>query len=139
MRRPSGRRSHRARRQRSAGGGRRRLDRIAEWPVAPALRSTAGDRLGIKAQARVRTQNNATIAGPRSRGADNRLAETDVVPADDRAAVGIVHIDDDVAAALGGGEFCLAVGRGAEPSPPGGTAGRQRKCRSAVARSRPLT
>jgi hypothetical protein len=50
----------------------------------------------------VRAQDDAAIAGPRDRGADNRLAETGVVPADDSAAIGIVHFDDDVATALGG-------------------------------------
>ena len=71
----------------------------------------------IEAQARLRAQDDAAIAGPRNRGADNRLAEPGVVPADDHAAVGIVHVDDDVATALGGDELCLVVGRGAEPEP----------------------
>jgi hypothetical protein len=64
-----------------------------------------------------RAQDDAAIAGPRDRGADNRLAETGVVPADDSAAIGIVHFDDDVATALGGGELRLAVGRGTELEP----------------------
>src|SRR5712671_4545401 len=81
------------------------------------LWSPTGDRLRIEAQDRLRAQDDAAIAGPRNRGADNRLAEPGVVPADDHAAVGIVHVDDDVATALGGDEFCLAVGRGAEPEP----------------------
>ena len=89
----------------------------AERPGVPGLRSPAGDRLRIEAQARLRAQDDAAIVGPRNRGADNRLAKTGVVPADDHAAVGIVHVDDDVATALGGDEFCLAVGRGAEPEP----------------------
>jgi hypothetical protein len=63
----------------------------------------------------VRAQDDAAIAGPRHRGADKRLAKPSIVPADDSAAVGIVHFDDDVATALGGGELRLAVGRGAEP------------------------
>src|SRR6202011_3769055 len=36
---------------------------------------------------------------------------------DDHAAVGIVHVNDDVTTALGGSELCLTVGRGAEPEP----------------------
>src|ERR1700737_4537597 len=65
----------------------------------------------------MRAQDDAAIAGPRKRCADNRRTEASIVPADDHAAVGIVHIDDNVAAALGGSEFSLAVGRGAEPEP----------------------
>ena len=62
-------------------------------------------------------EDDAAIAGPRNGRADNRLAKTGVVPADDSVAVGIVHFDDDVTTALGGGELRLAVGRGAEPEP----------------------
>ena len=65
----------------------------------------------------MRAQDDAAIAVPRNRGADNRFAKVGVVPMDDSAAVGIVHFDNDVATALGGGEFCLTVGRGAEPEP----------------------
>ena len=99
------------------GRGRRRLDRIAKGPRAPGLRSTMGDRLRIEAQARVRAHDDTAIARPRNRGADNRLAEFGVVPPDDHAALGIIHVDDDVATALGGDEFCLAVRRGAESQP----------------------
>jgi len=56
---------------------------IAERPGVPGLRSPAGDRLRIEAQARLRAQDDAAIAGPRNRGADNRLAETGVVPPDE--------------------------------------------------------
>jgi hypothetical protein len=100
-----------------SGRGRRCLDCIANRPGAPGLLPAAGDRLRIEAQARVRAQDDAAIAGPRDRGADNRLAETGVVPADDSAAIGIVHFDDNVTTALGGGELRLAVGRGTELEP----------------------
>src|SRR5262249_58423344 len=99
------------------GRGRRRLDRGAKRPSPPGLRPLAGDRLRIESQALVQAQDDAAVAGLRYRGADNRLAKAGIVPADDSAAVGIVHFDDDFATALGGGELRLAVGRGTEPEP----------------------
>ena len=97
--------------------GRGRLDTIAKRPGAPWLRSPTGDRLRVEVQVRVRAQDDATVARPRNGGANNRLTEAGVVPADDRAMVGIVHFDDDIAAAMGGREFRLPVGRRAEPEP----------------------
>jgi len=62
----------------------------------------------------MRRHDDSAIAGAGNRRPDYRLAEVRVVPADGGAAVGIVHVDGDIAAALGGGEFCLSVRRGPE-------------------------
>src|SRR4029077_5027970 len=71
----------------------------------------------IELQAPMWPQDNAAITGPHDRGADDRIAETGVVPADDDAAVGIVHLHPDVVAVLRGGEFRLSVGRSPKPQP----------------------
>ena len=70
----------------------------------------------------MRAQEDAAIAEPRNRGADNQFAKIGVVPANSSAVLGIIHIDDDVATAA------CPSGAVRNPSPPGGTAGRQRKC-----------
>ena len=64
---------------------------------------------------RIRAEDDPAIARTRNRGANGCLAEFGVVPRNGNAAVGIVHRDHDVPAALGGGEFCLSVRRGPEP------------------------
>src|SRR6266446_1575339 len=117
----------------------RRLDDIAERPGVSGLRSPTGDRLRIETQARLRAQDDAAIAGPGNRGADNRLAETGVVPADvtRRSASSISTTMSPRRWAATSSAWPSGAAR--NPSPPGGTAGRQRKCRSAVARSSPLT
>ena len=67
----------------------------------------------------MRPQDDPAITRPRDRRADDRLAEARIVPAHRDAAVGIVHVDDDVAAAMRGGQLCLTVGRVAEAEPAG--------------------
>src|SRR5436309_11315628 len=73
-----------------------------------------GNRLRIELRPRMRRHDDSAIAGAGNRRPDYRLAEVRVVPADGGAPVGIVHVDGDIAAALGGGEFCLSVRRGPE-------------------------
>jgi hypothetical protein len=65
----------------------------------------------------VRPEDDPAKAGPRDRGADERLAEVGIVPTDGDAAVGIVHLDGDVAAAMRAGELRLSLRRGPKPEP----------------------
>jgi hypothetical protein len=63
----------------------------------------------------MRAEDDLAVTGTRNRGADDRLVEFGVVPRDSNAAVGIVHFDHYVSAALGGRELCLSIRRGPEP------------------------
>ena len=106
--------------ERAGDVGRRRsrlLDRTAKRPGALRVGFSTGNRLQIELHIRVRPQDDPAIAVARNRGADNRLAEAGVIPADRDAAIGIFHVDDNVAAALRRGEFGRAGRRGPEPEP----------------------
>ena len=93
----------------------------------------------IELQIRVRPQDDPAIAVARNRGADNGLAEAGVIPADRDAAIGIFHVDDNVATTLCRGEFGLAGRRGPEPEPVRSDRWSPAEMPLAVARSRPLT
>jgi hypothetical protein len=95
---------------RSAGAG-----GDAERPGTAGIGSPAGKRRRIELQTRIRAEDDPAIARTRKRGAIGCLAEFGDVPRNGNAAVGIVHLDHDVPAALGDGEFCLSVRRGPEP------------------------
>src|SRR5215471_5736539 len=99
------------------GRGRGCVNRITKRPWAAGLASSAGKRQRIEFQIRIRAEDDPAIAGPSNRGASDGPVEFGVVPRDDNAAVGIVQLDNDVSAALGGRELCLSIRRGPEPEP----------------------
>ncbi len=95
---------------------------------------------GSNAGRGARTEQDAAIAGTRDRRAGQRRAECGIPPAHGRAAVGVVGFDDDAAGAMRVGSSAWPPERRAVPSGRRESASaRQRKCRSAVSRSRPLT
>jgi len=53
----------------------------------------------------VRPQHDPAIVGPGHRSTDDRLAEAGIAPPHRSTPVGIVHLNDDIAAVLGSGEF----------------------------------
>ena len=133
--------AHRARAASSAGGGARRLDGIAVRPGAARIGRAREIGTGSNRRRAARAEQDAAIAGPRDRRAGERRAECRIAPAHGGAAVGVVGLDGDVGrrgarrSAPPGRPMRRAAKSARRESP----AARQRKCRSAVPRSRPLT
>jgi hypothetical protein len=96
---------------------RRRLDDIAKRPSSAGLGSPTRDRKRIKLQSGMRSDDDPAIAGASNRRTEDRLAEAGVIPADGDLAVGIVHIDAYLPAAISDDQLRLPVRHGPETEP----------------------